>query len=104
MPNPGQYDTRLLWKVHSNSEPNVRGAVEATYTDNGYLWCMLSKPRGEERVIEGNLKSVVSVRVSVRGTPGVRSVDRFQDGNTVYLIEGVHVDENEEICFCVTVN
>ena len=105
----GYYSDQLYWLVQSEAASGDAGAIAESFTDSAdaeLLWCRIEEPRGAEKIYWSALQSTVDCMVRVRGNPGVREVDRFQDPTTgtVYLILGVNREPTEkvdQVCACV---
>lgn len=97
----GHYSDRLKWLVQSETTSGTAGAVAEAFTEERTLWCAKEMPTGAEQIKWSALQSAVKYRVRLRGCPGVRDVDRFQDPDTdtVFLITGVHEQDDDQVCF-----
>lgn len=103
MKGSGHYWQRLIWLQQSVAPSGRAGAVAETFTEQSTLWCAMEQPSGAEKIHWSSLQTTVDYRVRLRGNPGVKAVDRFQDPNddTVYVINGVHVEDNDQVCMVV---
>ena len=101
MKGAGYYGDRLIWMKQTEAASGDAGAVAETFTDQSTLWCAKEQPSGAEKIQWSALQSLVTYRVRMRGTFGIRSVDRFRDPDTdtVYLINGLHIEDDDEVCF-----
>lgn len=100
MMGAGHYEDRLVWMRQRDRKDGDAGAVGDDFQDSGTLWCAKEQPSGAEKIHWSALQSTVVYRVRLRGCPGVRMVDRFRDpeSGTVYLINGVHEEEHDQVC------
>ncbi len=100
MKGAGHYEDRLVWMQQSENADGIAGAVGQVFEDVRTLWCAMEQPSGAEKIKWSALHSTVDYRVRLRGNPGVRSVDRFRDpdDDTVYLINGVHFEDDDQVC------
>lgn len=100
MMGAGHYSDRLMWMRRNEEQDGTAGAVGERYEDVRVVWCAMEQPSGAEKIKWSALQSTVDYRVRIRGCPGIKSVDRFRDpdDDTVYMINGVHVEDDDEVC------
>lgn len=99
----GHFEDRLIWMQQSVAPSGRAGAVAETFTEMGTIWCAMEMPTGAEKIQWSSLQTTIDYRVRLHGDHGVKAVDRFKDpdDDTVYVINGVHLEDGNQVCMCV---
>lgn len=102
----GEYKYRLLIQRHVATPANDgSGALVDSWTDDGYCWTLYEQPQGGTNAIYGVEQASIDSTIRVRGGANLVVQDRLKDEvhGDVYLIRGVHRDERDQICACISI-